>query len=125
MATEETRTPVDFWFDPLCPWAWITSRWIHEVAKLRPIEPRWHVMSLAVLNEDKDIPEEYRKMLETAWGGVRVCIAAEQKYGPDVLGKLYTELGNRFHHEKLPREKATFAAALEAAGLDPELAEAA
>jgi 2-hydroxychromene-2-carboxylate isomerase len=125
LATEETPTPVDFWFDPLCPWAWITSRWIHEVAKLRPIEPRWHVMSLAVLNEDKDVPENYRKMLETAWGAVRVCIAAEQKYGPEVLGKLYTELGNRFHHEKLPREKDTFVAALEAAGLDTALAEAA
>jgi 2-hydroxychromene-2-carboxylate isomerase len=116
---------VDFWFDPLCPWAWITSRWVHEVAALREIEPRWHVMSLAVLNEDKDIPEQYREFLSTAMGPVRVCIAAEQKYGSEVLGKLYTELGHRFHHEKLPREKATFAAALEAAGLDPELADAA
>ncbi|GAA3975531.1 DsbA family protein [Actinomadura viridis] len=125
MSTDAPLTPVDFWFDPMCPWAWITSRWVHEVAALRPIEPRWHVMSLAVLNEDKDIPENYRKMLETAWGPVRVCIAAEQKYGSEVLGRLYTELGVRFHHEKLPREKATFAAALEAAGLDPALAEAA
>ncbi|GAA2438940.1 DsbA family protein [Actinomadura vinacea] len=124
-SSPEIRTPVDFWFDPLCPWAWITSRWVHEVAALRPIEPRWHVMSLAVLNEDKDIPENYRKMLASAWGAVRVCIAAEQKYGPEVLGALYTELGNRFHHDKLPREKATFAAALEAAGLDPALADAA
>ncbi|WP_395107242.1 DsbA family protein [Actinomadura sp. SCN-SB] len=125
MSSDTPRTPVDFWFDPLCPWAWITSRWVHEVAALRPIEPRWHVMSLAVLNENKDIPEQYREFLKQAWGPVRVCIAAEQKYGSEVLERLYTELGNRFHHEKQPREKATLAAALEAAGLDPDLAEAA
>lgn len=120
------RTPVDFWFDPICPWAWITSRWIHEVATLRPIEPRWHVMSLSVLNEDKpDLSEKYRKLLSTGWGPVRVCIAAEAKYGPEALGRLYTELGTRFHHERLPRERATYEAALSAAGLDPELADAA
>ncbi|MBA8950929.1 DsbA family protein [Actinomadura namibiensis] len=122
---DEARTPVDFWFDPKCPWAWITSRWILEVEKLRPIEVRWHVMSLAVLNEDKDIPQEYRDMLVDAWGAVRVCVAAEQKYGPEVLGGLYTELGTRRHHEKKPLDVAMFREALEAAGLDPELAAAA
>jgi 2-hydroxychromene-2-carboxylate isomerase len=124
-ALTQARTPVDFWFDPLCPWAWITSRWLHEVAALRPIEPRWHVMSLAVLNEDKDVPEEYRRALAAAWGPVRVCVAAEQKYGPGVLGDLYTELGVRRHHEKAPSNRETFEAALAAAGLDPELAAAA
>ncbi|MCW2886014.1 MAG: hypothetical protein QOE54_5030 [Streptosporangiaceae bacterium] len=124
--TQETRTPVDFWFDPICPWAWIASRWIHEVEKVRPIEPRWHVMSLSVLNGDKDdLPDNYRQLMTEGWGPVRVCIAAEQKYGPEVLGPLYTELGNRFHHEKALRTRETFEAALEAAGLDPELAGAA
>ncbi|SFO89956.1 MULTISPECIES: DsbA family protein [Actinomadura] len=122
---ENAPTPVDFWFDPLCPWAWITSRWILEVEKQRPIEVRWHVMSLAVLNEDKDIPDSYRKMLADAWGPVRVCIAAEQKYGPEVLGRLYTELGTRRHNEKRKFDGDLIAAALTAAGLDPALADAA
>jgi 2-hydroxychromene-2-carboxylate isomerase len=122
---QDAPTPVDFWFDPLCPWAWITSRWILEVEKLRSIEVRWHVMSLAVLNEDKDIPEEYRKGLAEAWGPVRVCIAAEQKYGSEVLGRLYTELGTRRHHEKQKFTREYFEAALTAAGLDPALADAA
>ncbi|WP_067801164.1 mycothiol-dependent nitroreductase Rv2466c family protein [Actinomadura formosensis] len=125
MLAENAPTPVDFWFDPLCPWAWITSRWILEVEKLRPIRVRWHVMSLAVLNEDKDVPEEYRRGLEGSWGPVRVCIAAEQKYGPEVLGRLYTELGTRRHHEGQKFDRAYFEAALTAAGLDPMLADAA
>jgi 2-hydroxychromene-2-carboxylate isomerase len=122
---DETPTLVDFWFDPACPWAWITSRWIHEVAAVRPIEPRWHVMSLSVLNEGRDVSENYRKRLKENWGPVRVCIAAEQKYGPGVLGDLYTELGTRFHHEKAPKTREVFEDALEAAGLERSLAAAA
>jgi 2-hydroxychromene-2-carboxylate isomerase len=125
LLAQDDRTAVDFWFDPLCPWAWMTSRWILEVEKQRPIDVRWHVMSLSVLNEDKDVPEKYKAMIEAGWGPVRICIAAEQKYGPEVLEKLYTELGTRHHHEKAPYERATFLAALEAAGLPAELADAA
>jgi 2-hydroxychromene-2-carboxylate isomerase len=117
-------TQLDFWFDPLCPWAWIASRWVLEVEKVRPVQARWHVMSLAVLNEGKDMPEQYMELMRQAWGPVRVCIAAEQKFGPDVLLPLYTALGTRFHHEKAERDRATIEAALTEAGLPAELADA-
>ncbi|WP_277742763.1 DsbA family protein [Streptomyces sp. LX-29] len=128
MTATTAKTPVDFWFDPLCPWAWMTSRWMLEVEKVRPVEVRWHVMSLAVLNENKldQVPEEYREMLRTtAWWPVRVCIAAEQKFGSEVLGRLYTALGTRFHNQGLERDRETIVAALEEAGLPAELADAA
>jgi hypothetical protein len=123
---EQENTVVDFWFDPICPWAWIASRWILEVEKVRPVTPRWHVMSLSVLNSEKDdISDGYKELLATGWGPVRICIAAEQQYGPEVLGKLYTAFGTRFHLEKAPRERATYEAALKEAGLPTSLADAA
>jgi len=121
---EQDLTQLDFWFDLQCPWAWITSRWVLEVEKVRPVHARWHVMSLAVLNEGKDIPERYRALMAQAWAPVRVCIAAEQKCGPDVLLPLYTALGTRFHLQKADRDRATIEAALADAGLPAELADA-
>jgi len=122
---EQERTTVNFWFDPLCPWAWITSRWMLEVEQVRPVVTRWHVMSLAVLNEGKeDMSERYQELMKRAWGTVRVCMAAEQKFGPDVLRPLYTAIGTRFHNQKADRDRATIEAALADAGLPAELADA-
>src|SRR3954470_5627139 len=114
----------DFWFDPLCPFAWITSRWILEVEQVRDVEVRWHVMSLAYLNSNKDIPDSYREMLRPAWGPVRVLIAAAHKHGDEVLLPLYTAMGNRIHLEKHPIDREMITAALAEAGLEPQLVEA-
>ncbi|WP_424861043.1 DsbA family protein [Streptomyces sp. MMS24-I29] len=125
-STATGRTPVDFWFDPLCPWAWMTSRWMLEVEKARDVEVRWHVMSLAVLNEDKldELPEEYRDMLENqAWGPVRVVVAAQQKHGDDIVGPLYTALGTRFHNRGEGATREAIVGALEDVGLPAELAD--
>ncbi|MEU3945551.1 DsbA family protein [Streptomyces sp. NPDC029526] len=126
MSEQSTPTPVDFWFDPLCPWAWMTSRWVLEVEKVRSIEVRWHLMSLAVLNEDRldELPEEYRELLETkAWGPVRIVIAAQEEHGADVLGDLYTALGTRIHNRDEGPGKETVAAALKDVGLPESLME--
>lgn len=115
---------VDFWFDPMCPWAWITSRWMLEVAPLRNLNVRWHVMSLAVLNEGRELAPDYKQRMERAWGPVRVLIAAQRKYGDDVLLPLYTALGNQFHLKHAPIERASVEAALEDCELPSELADA-
>src|ERR1700730_13697387 len=123
---EQQPTEVDFWFDPLCPWAWIASRWILEVEKVRSVAVRWHVMSLAVLNENNtDMPEQYQELMRTAWGPVRVCIAAEEKVGPEALGPLPPAPAPRSHHAKRDRSRATYEAALTEAALPVELADAA
>lgn len=116
-------TNVDMWFDPKCPWAWITSRWLLEVEQVRDVQVRFHVLSLAVLNQGREVEPWYREWLDTAWGPARVATAVEQKHG-DVRA-LYTALGNRIHLAKQPLGRDLYVAALAEAGLPEELADAA
>ncbi|PYG00237.1 Predicted dithiol-disulfide isomerase, DsbA family [Georgenia satyanarayanai] len=97
MAEHATKDVADFWFDPICPWAWMTSRWMGEVEQVRPVTARWHIMSLAVLNEGRDLPEDYRAMMDKAWGPARLVNAARELHGQDVVKPLYDALGTRFH----------------------------
>lgn len=127
MATPDPlRAPctVDFWFDPMCPWAWLTSRWLLEVEQVRPVALSWNVMSLSLLNEGRDLSPSYRDSMRKARGPVRVCVAARGK--TDDLGPLYTALGTRIHHQKVALDDpALLTDALAEAGLPTDLAEAA
>lgn len=116
---------VDLWVDPACPWAWITSRWLLEAAQVRDIRVRFHVMSLAVLNEGRDLPESYAALLEKAWGPVRVLIAAEQRHGNVILEPLYSAMGRRYHVDGERDLDLVITEALAEAGLEADLAEAA
>jgi protein-disulfide isomerase-like protein with CxxC motif len=119
-------TNADMWFDPRCPWAWNASRWLLEVERVREVRLRFHVLSLTVLNDGRDgLDEWYREWLRPGLGPVRVAIAAEQKFGNEVLRDLYTALGNRIHHDRAPIGRELYVAALAEVGLPVELADAA
>jgi protein-disulfide isomerase-like protein with CxxC motif len=122
--SKNTTVIADFWFDPICPWAWIASRWMLEVEQVRGVQVRWHVMSLSYLNEGRDLPEKYRAVMDESWGPVRVVVAAAAAHGEDVILPLYTALGTRFHHEGRPKDRATIEEALAEVGLPTALADA-
>lgn len=127
MSGTTEKTPADFWFDPLCPWAWLTSRWMLEVEKVRPVEVRWHVMSLSVLNEKRvdELSDNYRARIARGWGPGRVLIAAEQQHGNEVLGPLYTAIGTRRHPGGRQLDREVIVESLQEVGLPASLADAA
>lgn len=116
---------VDLWVDPACPWAWITSRWLLEAAGVRDLELRWHVMSLGVLNEGRELSEEYTEFLKTTFKPVRVLIAAEQRHGASVVEPLYSAMGTRRHVHQEKEWSEIIRKSLADCGLEPDLAESA
>jgi len=118
-------TTVDFWFDPLCPWAWMTSRWMLEVEQVRDATTVFHVMSLAVLNQGREgLDEDYRRRMDTeAWYGARAAIGVELRYGQAGLRAFYTELGTRYHLGEESRTPETVRAALAQLGYDQTIAD--
>ena len=116
---------VEMWFDPLCPWAWMTSRWLMEVEEVRDVSVTWSQMSLSVLNEGRDLPDEYREMMDRGWAPVRVIAAARKAHGDEVTKPLYDAIGTRLHLGGERDFVAATAAALAEVGLPAELIEAA
>ncbi|TDP90340.1 DSBA-like thioredoxin domain-containing protein [Leucobacter luti] len=115
---------VEFWFDPICPWCWMTSRWASEVAAVRGFEITWHPLSLAILNEDNEPNEHSVHMLGGHRLG-RVVEAARVAHGQEVVGKLYTAFGTRIHPGQRSDFDGILAEALAELGLPAELAAAA
>lgn len=114
-------TEVDFWFDPHCPWAWMASRWMLEVEKVRDVHVTFHVMSLSVLNEGRDLDPDYRKAMDAAWDAARTALAVEKRHGSEGLRTFYTAIGTRFHPGREPETPDTIARALADCGFESDL----
>ena len=121
LMSPETRHAAEFWFDPVCPWAWMTSRWMGEVTQVRPVDVTWSVMSLGVLNEGRDLPEDYRSFLDRSWGPGRVVNAAGHLHGTEVVKPLYDAIGAAIHPGREDDFERAITIGLEQTGLPTDL----
>ncbi|MEN3345221.1 MAG: hypothetical protein V7635_1797 [Arthrobacter sp.] len=123
--SETMTNKADFWFDPMCPFAWVTSRWIGEVEAVRDVTTEWHVMSLAVLNEGREeLPAQYKEFLTKAWAPVRVIVAAAEQHGTEYIKALYDAMGTKIHNEGNSDIDEVIAKSLSELDLPEELAAA-
>ncbi|QIM16741.1 DsbA family protein [Leucobacter insecticola] len=121
-----TEAPVvEFWFDPICPWCWMTSRWASEVADARGFSIAWHPISLAIINEGQEDQGSHGEFHRQGLRLGRVVEAARRAHGEDVVGKLYTAFGTRIHPGGQTDTDAIISASLAELSLPAELAAAA
>ena len=112
---------VDMWFDPICPFAWITSRWLLEAAAVRDLEVTWNIMSLAQLNKDREMDEAHKAAFTRSWDAVRLVAAVKKNHGNDAVIALYNAMGTRIHLKKEKVSDELLTAALAEAGLPADL----
>ena len=112
---------VDMWFDPICPFAWITSRWLLEAAAVRDLEVTWNIMSLAQLNKDREMDDAHKAAFTRSWDAVRLVAAVKEKHGNDAVIALYNAMGTRIHLKKEKVSDELLTAALVEAGLPADL----
>lgn len=125
MAADTEPIPVDFWFDAMCPWSWVASRWAIEVTRVRPVKLRWHVMSWSVLQQGRDIPAAHAEIVRQGWAPARVAIAVEQRFGNEALGDLYTAYGKRYQNQGRELDVPVIRECLAEVGLPVDVARAA
>ncbi|WP_423724145.1 DsbA family protein [Arthrobacter gengyunqii] len=122
MSLPDSAAKADFWFDPICPFAWVTSRWMGEVEQVRDVSTDWHVMSLSLLNEGRDLPENYMERMKAAIKPVRVIIAATELHGDKYIKPLYDAMGTRIHVGGNDDLDAVIRESLDEVGLPADLA---
>lgn len=113
------------WFDAGCPFTWRTSRWLRAVASRRGATVDWRIMSLAILNEGKEIPEQFRALLGWSLGTQRLLLATREKHGSDAVDRLYTAIGTRRHDQGADPDRSLLVDSLAEAGLPADLIDAA
>ena len=96
----DLKDSVDFYWDPVCPWCWITSRWMVDVGQQKQIQVNWKLFSLKLINKDREVPEDYKILHGIGLKALRVAAAVRREFGNDGVGQIYTVMGARYHHDE-------------------------